>query len=154
MEQAHADQPPVVIDTLDRVSVQLELADDGGWEVNPGGVQLGKATGWWPAWSKSLQQLLLLGVSERHRRIVALQWAWGRVGRFQAVLLPLDVWRLGVWAAHRCVPPQSTHLRSWPLAWRRCRAEAEAQVARFAWRSRGVGGRRVGSRWRKRVMLV
>jgi hypothetical protein len=42
MEQSHAYQPPVVIDALNRVSVQLELADDGGREVNPGGVQLGK----------------------------------------------------------------------------------------------------------------
>jgi hypothetical protein len=50
MEQAHADQSPVVIDALDRVSVQLELGHDGGWEVNPAGVKLGRATGWWPAW--------------------------------------------------------------------------------------------------------
>ena len=42
-EQAHADQPPVVIDTLDRVSVQLELGNDCGREVNPAGVQLGKS---------------------------------------------------------------------------------------------------------------
>src|SRR5450755_4693313 len=39
LEQAHADQPPVVIDALDRVAVQLELGDDGGWEVNPAGLQ-------------------------------------------------------------------------------------------------------------------
>jgi hypothetical protein len=43
MKQAHTDEPPMVIDALDRVSVQLELGDDGGWEVNPGGVQLGKS---------------------------------------------------------------------------------------------------------------
>ncbi len=42
MEQSHAHQPRVVIDALDRVSVQFELADDGGRKVNPGGVQLGK----------------------------------------------------------------------------------------------------------------
>ncbi len=42
LEQAHADQPPVAIDALDRVSVQLELTDDGCREVNPAGVQLGK----------------------------------------------------------------------------------------------------------------
>jgi hypothetical protein len=33
----------VVIDALDRVSVQLELGHDGGREVNPAGVQLGKS---------------------------------------------------------------------------------------------------------------
>jgi hypothetical protein len=33
--QAHADQPPMVIDALDRVPVQPKLADDGGWEVDP-----------------------------------------------------------------------------------------------------------------------
>lgn len=42
-EQAHADHPPVVIDTLDRISVQLELRNDRGREVNPAGVQLGKS---------------------------------------------------------------------------------------------------------------
>ena len=42
-EQAHADQPPVVIDTLDRVSVQLEVGSDSGREVKPAGVQLGKS---------------------------------------------------------------------------------------------------------------
>ncbi|MGZ4287433.1 MAG: hypothetical protein ACXVHB_24605 [Solirubrobacteraceae bacterium] len=35
MEHAHADQPPVVTDALDRVSDQLELADDGRRKVNP-----------------------------------------------------------------------------------------------------------------------
>jgi hypothetical protein len=38
MEQAHADEAPVVIDAFDDVSVQLELGDDGGREVNPGSV--------------------------------------------------------------------------------------------------------------------
>jgi hypothetical protein len=43
LEQAHADEPPVVIDALDRVSVQRELGDNRGREVNPAGVQLGKS---------------------------------------------------------------------------------------------------------------
>ena len=47
---AHADQPPVVIDALDRVSMQLELGHDCGREVNPANVQLGKATGCLPVW--------------------------------------------------------------------------------------------------------
>jgi hypothetical protein len=45
LEQAHADQPPTLIDTVDRVSVQLELTHDDGREVNPTGAQLGKVTG-------------------------------------------------------------------------------------------------------------
>ena len=67
MEQAHADQPPVVIDALDRVSVQLELADDGGREVNPASVQLGKRDRLVAGLAQALQQLLLLSVSGRHR---------------------------------------------------------------------------------------
>jgi hypothetical protein len=84
MEQAHADQPPVVIDALDEVSVQLELGDDGGWEVNPAGVKLGKGDRLVAGLAQARQQPLLLGVSERHRRIVALQPDCGRVGRLVA----------------------------------------------------------------------
>jgi hypothetical protein len=43
MDQAHADESPVVIDALDCVSVHLELPDDRGGEVNPAGSQLGKS---------------------------------------------------------------------------------------------------------------
>jgi hypothetical protein len=42
---AHPGQPPLVIDAVVEVSVQLELADDGGWEVNPAGVKIGKSDG-------------------------------------------------------------------------------------------------------------
>jgi hypothetical protein len=66
LEQAHPDQPLVFIDALDRVSVELELADDGGREVNPAGVQLGKSDGLLAGLAQSLQQPLLLGVSEHH----------------------------------------------------------------------------------------
>jgi hypothetical protein len=66
MKQAHADQPPVVVDALDRVSVQLELGDDGGWEVNPAGVKLGKSDRLVAGLAQALEQPLLLGVSERH----------------------------------------------------------------------------------------
>jgi hypothetical protein len=67
MEQSHADQPLVVIDALDRASVQFELADDGGREVNPGGVQRGKGDRLVAGPAQVLQQPLLLSVSERHR---------------------------------------------------------------------------------------
>jgi hypothetical protein len=40
MEQAHPDQPTVIIDALGRVSAQIELAHDGGREVYPVGVQV------------------------------------------------------------------------------------------------------------------
>ena len=81
MEQAHADQPPVVIDALDRVSVQLELTDDGGREVNPTFVQLGKSDRLVAGLVQAFQQQLLLSVSEGHRPgIVALQWDWARLG--------------------------------------------------------------------------
>jgi hypothetical protein len=69
LEQAHADQPPVVIDALDRVSGQLELGDDGGWERDPAGMQLHKTDRLLAGLAQSLQQPLLLDVSERHRRI-------------------------------------------------------------------------------------
>ncbi len=65
MEQAHADQPPVVMDALADVSVQLALADDGGREVNPAGVQLGTGDRLVAGPAQALQQQLLLGVSER-----------------------------------------------------------------------------------------
>jgi hypothetical protein len=98
LEQAHADEAPVVIDALDHVSVQLELGDDGGRERDPAGVQLGKSDRLVAGLAQALQQPLLLDVSERHRRVVALQRDCGRFERFQAALLALDVWRLGVWS--------------------------------------------------------
>jgi hypothetical protein len=85
MEQAHADQPPVVIDALDRVSVQLELADDGGREVNPAGVQLGKSDRLVTGLAQALQQPLLR-VSERHRPDCRqLQRDWASLGRLWPV---------------------------------------------------------------------
>lgn len=121
LEQAYADQPPVVIDALDHVAGQLELGDDGGRERNPAGVQLGKTDRLVAGLAQALQQPLLLDVSERHRRIGDLQRDCGRLERFQATLLAPDVWRLGVWP-----PPtapaaiDSRALRSSPLTWRRC----------------------------------
>jgi hypothetical protein len=63
MERSQAGEPTVVLDALDDVSVQLELGDDGGREVNPGGVQLGKSDRLVAGWAQALQQPLLLGVS-------------------------------------------------------------------------------------------
>jgi len=55
------------MDTVDRVSVQLELAHDSGREVNPTGVQFGKADRLTAGPAQSLEHSPLLGVSERHR---------------------------------------------------------------------------------------
>ena len=41
-EEAHADQPAVIIGALDDVSVWLKLRSDGGGERDPGGMQLGE----------------------------------------------------------------------------------------------------------------
>jgi hypothetical protein len=84
MQQAHADQPPVVIDALDDVSVQLELGDDRGWEVNPAGVQLGKSDRLVARLAQALQQPLLLGVKESHRPDCRPPADCGRVGRLVA----------------------------------------------------------------------
>jgi hypothetical protein len=40
LQQADADLPVVLVDPLDHVPVELELADDDGGEVNPAGAQL------------------------------------------------------------------------------------------------------------------
>ena len=146
MEQAHADEPSVVIDALDDVSVQLELGHDCGREVNPAGVQLDKSNRPAAGLAQALQQPLLLGVSERHRRIVVLQRDCGRLERFQATLLALDVWRLGVCLTPTAAsPPQSTPALCdrgrWPGGV--ASLDAEAQVARIAWRSRRVGAVRL-----------
>jgi len=68
LEQAYADEPPVVIDTVDRVSGQLELAHNGGREVNPTVVQFGKSDRPIAGPAQLLEHSLLLGVSGRHRR--------------------------------------------------------------------------------------
>ena len=65
LEQAHASQPPVVIDALDRVPVQFEFGHDGGWKVNPTGVQLGKSDRLVGGLAQALEQPLLLGVSKQ-----------------------------------------------------------------------------------------
>ena len=67
LEQAHPDQPAVIIDALDRVSAQIELAHDGGREVNPAGVQLSEGDRLLAGLAQPLEQPLLLGVSEHLR---------------------------------------------------------------------------------------
>jgi hypothetical protein len=65
---------------------------------------------------------------------------------FRAALLPLDVWRPGgLVASRRCVAPQSLiRCAIMPAGVAKFAAlEAEAQVARIAWLSRGVGAVRL-----------
>jgi hypothetical protein len=68
---AHADRPPVVMDAFDDVSVQLELGDDRGREVNPAGAEFGESDRLFTGLAQSLEQPLLLDDRERHRPIVA-----------------------------------------------------------------------------------
>ena len=64
-EQADADQPVVVVDALDCVPVELELADDHGREVNPAGAQVLEGD-WLPARAAQLlERPQLLGFSQR-----------------------------------------------------------------------------------------
>jgi len=142
MQQAHADEPPVVIDALDDVSVELELGDDGGREVNPAGVKLGESDRLLAGLAQSLEQPLLLGVSERHRRIVPL--SSGNVGASSVSTRRCCHWAFGDWGFGRRLPPRSAAVDSRLRDrghWHRDGAalDAEAQVARIAWRPPGVG---------------
>jgi hypothetical protein len=67
LEQAHPDQPAVIIDALDRVSAQIELTHDGGREGNPASVQLSEGDRLLAGLAQPLEQPLLLGVSEHLR---------------------------------------------------------------------------------------
>ena len=40
LQQAHADLPAVLVDALDHIPVEFELADDDGGEVNSASAQL------------------------------------------------------------------------------------------------------------------
>ena len=63
IDQPHASKPPVLIDALNRVSVQFKLADDGGREINPASAQLVKSDRLLAGLAQALQHLLLLSVS-------------------------------------------------------------------------------------------
>jgi hypothetical protein len=67
------------MNALDQVSIQLQLGDDRGREVNPAGVQLGKSDGLVAGLAQSLEQPLLLGVKENHRPDCRPPADWGRL---------------------------------------------------------------------------
>jgi len=73
IEQAHADQPAVVTDALDHVSIELELGDTAAGKSIPPACSSAKATGWSPAW-RSRCCWTSAGVIDG---IVALQREWG-----------------------------------------------------------------------------
>jgi hypothetical protein len=95
---AHADEPAVVIDALDHVSVQLELRDDGGRERDPAGVQLRKPTGCSPASRRRSSSRCCWTSASVIDGFSPSSAICGRLERFQAALLPPDVWRLRVLA--------------------------------------------------------
>jgi hypothetical protein len=66
IDQPYASKPPLLIDALNRVSVQFKLADDGRWEVNPASAQLVKCDRVLASLAQALQHLLLLSVGQCH----------------------------------------------------------------------------------------
>ena len=96
-EQADADQPSVVTDAFDRVSVELKFAQDGGGKVNAVGAQLGKGDRLLASAAQSLEHSLVLVVCESHRPSVAgvsrlMGSAWERRSSAQRSLENVDGW--------------------------------------------------------------
>jgi hypothetical protein len=67
LEQADAEESAVLVDALDHVSVELELADDDGGKVNPTGAQLIERHWLLARVPELLKHPKLLGFNERHR---------------------------------------------------------------------------------------
>jgi hypothetical protein len=110
MEQAQADEAPVVIDALDDVSVQLELGDDGGREVNPAGVQLGKSDpGWSPASRSRSSSSCCWASASVIDRLVPSSRLWAPRAFPSRAAATGRLW-VGVWSPPTAAsPPQSTH---------------------------------------------
>ena len=66
-DQSQADQSPVLIHSLDRVAVQLQLADHGRWAVKPSRAQRGKRHRLLTSMMQLLKRQTMLGLNERHR---------------------------------------------------------------------------------------
>jgi len=66
-DQTQADQSPVLIHSLDRVPVQLQLADHGCWGVKPSRAQRGKRHGPLTSTTQLLKRQTMLSLNERHR---------------------------------------------------------------------------------------
>jgi hypothetical protein len=62
----YADQPAVLVEPLDHVPVDLELAEDYGGKVNPAGAELVERDWLLARASQPLEHSQLLGFTERH----------------------------------------------------------------------------------------
>jgi len=67
LDQAQADQSPMLRHSLDRVAVQLQLADHGRWRVKPGRAQRGKRHRLLTSTAQVLKRQTMLSLNERHR---------------------------------------------------------------------------------------
>ena len=84
-DQAQADQSPVLIHPLDRVAVQLELADHGRWGVKPSRAQRGKRHRLLTSTTQLLKRQTMLSLNERHRTELSIL----RPRRSRLLTLPL-----------------------------------------------------------------
>jgi len=66
-DQAQADQSPVLIHSLDRVAVQLQLADHGRWGVKPSRAQRGQRHRLLTSPTQLLKRQTMLILNERHQ---------------------------------------------------------------------------------------
>ena len=66
-EQAYADRPAMFIHPLDRVAVELKLADDGRREVDPGRAQRGKRQRLAASTPQPLERQPVFSLNERHQ---------------------------------------------------------------------------------------
>ena len=71
-DQAQADQSPVLIHSLDRVAVQLQLADHGRWGIKPSRTQRGKRHRLLTSTTQLLKRQTMLGLNERNRNRIIL----------------------------------------------------------------------------------
>jgi hypothetical protein len=69
-DQAQADQSPVLIHALDRVTGQLQLADHSRWGVKPSRAQRGQGHRLLTSTTQQLKRQTMLGLNERHGRII------------------------------------------------------------------------------------
>jgi hypothetical protein len=66
-DQAQADESPVLIHSLYRVAVQLQLADHGRWGIKPSRAQRGKRHRLLTSTTQLLKRQTMLSLNERHR---------------------------------------------------------------------------------------
>jgi hypothetical protein len=87
-DQAQADESPLLIHSLDRVTVQLQLADHGRWGIKPSRAQRGKRHRLLTSTTQLLKRQTMLPLNERNR--TELSTLRPRRSRLHA-LLPFSV---------------------------------------------------------------